>query len=383
MGLLLELSNPRAESTEAFDTSEGPVAGARLRSMESEVMRRLPKAVLHDHLDGGIRVETMIELAASSGYNELPSMDPAGLAAEMHQGQSGSLTRYLDSFEHTVGVMQTAKSIERVAYECGLDHHEDGVVYAEIRFGPSLLTAGDLGREDAIEAALTGLGRAAAQTGLAFGVIISALRQETDSEEVAKAAGRYRGKGVVGFDLAGPELGNPPEDHLPAIRYAREAGLGITLHAGEAAGLTSIASALGRGSAQRLGHGVRIIDDCVVEDGAITRLGPLATSVRDHRIPLEIAPTSNIHTGMASDVASHPFGLLFRAGFNVTINTDNRLMSGVTMSSEMALLADAFDLSAAELGSIAVHTLEAGFGSWPIRHQLIEHSIKPAYAAAS
>ncbi len=351
--------------------------------MQHNVLRRLPKAVLHDHLDGGLRVETMIELAASSGYEGLSSMDPVELAAAMHQDKSGSLTRYLDAFTHTVGVMQTAEAIERVAFECGMDHHEDGVVYAEIRFGPSLLTAGDLAREDAIEAALTGLGRAADTTGLVFGVIISALRQETDSEDVARAASRYRNQRVIGFDLAGPELGNPPENHLPAIRYAREAGLGITLHAGEAAGLTSIASALGKGSAQRLGHGVRIIDDCVVEDGAITELGPLATRVRDQRIPLEIAPTSNIHTGMAADIASHPFGLLYHAGFNVTINTDNRLMSAVTMSSEMALLAETFDLSAAALGRITERTVEAGFGDWSERRQMIEHTIKPAYAAAT
>ncbi|MCP3973210.1 MAG: adenosine deaminase [bacterium] len=351
--------------------------------MQGEIARRLPKAVLHDHLDGGLRVESMIELAASCGYNDLPSNDPTGLADAMHQGQSGSLTRYLASFSHTVAVMQTREAIERVAYECGIDHHEDGVVYAEVRFGPSLLTEGDLTREDAIEAVLTGINRASAKTGLQFGIIISALRQQTDSADVARAAARYCGHGVVGFDLAGSELGNPPEDHLPAIRLAREAGLGITLHAGEAAGPTSIASALGRGGAQRIGHGVRIIDDCVVEGDTITELGPLAARIRDYRIPLEVAPTSNIHTGMATDAASHPFGLLHRAGFNVSINTDNRLMSGVTMSSEMALVKDTFGLSIAELAAITVHTLEAGFGDWPTRHQLIEHAVKPAYAAAS
>jgi len=352
-------------------------------AMQLEAARDLPKAVLHDHLDGGLRVETMIELAADAGYSSLPSDDPVELADAMFQGQSGSLRAYLESFSHTVAVMQTTAAIERVAYEAGIDHHRDGVVYAELRFGPSLLTEQGLSREDAIEAALLGLRRAASETGLVFGLLISAIRHDDDSEDVAISAVRYVGEGVVGFDLAGREIGFPPDDHLPALHRAREHGLGITLHAGEAAGTESIAAALGKGGAQRLGHGVRIVDDCKVEDGEIIALGSLATRVRDQRIPLEISITSNIHTGLVPDVQSHPFGMLYRAGFNVSINTDNRLMSRVTMSSEVALAAQTYRLTASDLGTIAVGALRAGFGDWEQRQRLIEDVVTPAYSAAT
>ena len=349
--------------------------------MELEAARELPKAVLHDHLDGGLRVETMIELARATGYSGLPSYDPEKLAAAMFQGGSGSLSAYLKSFDHTVAVMQTSEAIERVAYEAGIDHYHDGVVYAELRFGPSLLTEQVLSREDAIEAALLGLRRAAAETGLVFGLLVSAIRHDHDSDEVAIAAVRYVGEGVVGFDLAGREIGFPPDDHLPALYRAREHGLGISLHAGEAAGTESIAAALGKGGAQRLGHGVRIVDDCKIEHGEITDLGSLATRIRDQRVPLEVSICSNIHTGLAPDAASHPFGMLHRAGFNVSINTDNKLMSRVTMSGEVALAANTYDLSMSDLGTIATRTLQAGFGDWEQRQRLIEDVVEPAYAA--
>ncbi len=301
----------------------------------------------------------------------------------MRQDDSGSLVKYLEAFDHTVAVMRSREAIERVAYEAAVDHHRDGVVYAELRFGPSLLIHRGLDREDAIEAALRGLRRAVTETGLECGLIVTAIRHKHDSLEVATSAARYVGDGVVGFDLAGHEDGYPPDMHLPAIRYARERGLAITLHAGEAAGTESIAAAVGKGTAQRLGHGVRIIDDCKVEDGEIARLGALATRIRDQRIPLEVAITSNIHTGIAPDAKSHPFGLLYRAGFNVTINTDNRLMSGVTMASEVALAAGAYDLTLEDLGLITTHTLQAGFGDWDTRRRLIRDVVAPAYTPAS
>jgi adenosine deaminase len=279
--------------------------------------------------------------------------------------------------------MQTSAAIERVAYEAGIDHYQDGVVYAELRFGPSLLTEQGLSREDAIEAALLGLRRAAAETGLVFGLLISAIRQDDDSDDVAIAAVRYVGVGVVGFDLAGREIGFPPDDHLPALHRAREHGLAISLHAGEAAGTESIAAALGKGGAQRLGHGVRIIDDCKIEQGEITALGSLATRARDQRIPLEVSITSNIHTGLVPDADSHPFGMLHLAGFNVSINTDNRLMSRVSMSSEVALAARTYGLTASEIGTITVGALQAGFGDWEQRQRLIDDVVGPAYAATT
>lgn len=339
--------------------------------MDLELARRLPKAVLHDHLDGGLRVDTILELADACGYEGLPATDPAGLAAAMLQSESGSLVEYLAAFRHTVAVMQTVDAIERVAYEAGIDHHAAGVVYAEIRFGPGLLTAAGLSREEALEAALAGLTRARGETGLAFGLIATALRHEQDSEQVARAAARFAGEGVVGFDLAGPEIGFPPQQHLPAIAIAREFGLGITLHAGEAAGPESIGAAVGKCGAARIGHGVRIIDDCTVDGNEIVALGRLAQIVRDQRIPLEISITSNLHTGVADTASSHPFGMLLRAGFNVSLNTDNRLMSGIDMASELALAVAAYDLDPESVLDITTRTIEAGFGDWSERRRLI------------
>lgn len=347
--------------------------------MEGTLEVRLPKAVLHDHLDGGLRIDTLLELAAAANYSALPATEAEALESAMHQGESGSLEAYLASFQHTVEVMQTAAAIERVAYESGLDHHSAGVVYAEVRFGPALLTRHGLAIEDAIEAALAGLSAAEAETGVQLHLIVSALRQDTDSEQVARAAARFVGEGVVGFDLAGPEAGHPPEDHLAAIRYAQEHGLGLTLHAGEGAGVASIGSALAKCGAQRIGHGVRIIEDCVVVGNEIVELGMLAQRVRDQQVPLEVSISSNLHTGIAQRAEQHPFGLLYRAGFNVSINTDNRLMSGIDMASEFELARSAFDLSLDDLAAITRRTIEAGFGDWDRRQTLVE-KVSAAYS---
>lgn len=343
----------------------------------------LPKAVLHEHLDGGLRVETVLDLAASQGYSALPEDDPVALAGWFDQGGSGSLERYLAAFEHTVGVMQSAEALERVAYECVIDLAADNTVYAEIRFGPSLHTAAGLAREDVIEAVLAGLARGRAETGMSVWLIADALRQETDSADVARAAARFVGEGMVGFDLSGPEAGYPADLHLEACRIAKEAGLALTIHAGEGDGLHSIWLALDRCHAQRLGHGVRIIDDTTVVEGQITELGPLARQVRDWRIPLEVCPTSNLHTGMYSDAASHPLRSLFDAGFRITLNTDNRLMSGITLTSEYGFAHAEQGFSLAELGEIAADTIRSGFGSWSERKRLIDDVVVPAYRAVS
>lgn len=343
----------------------------------------LPKAVLHEHLDGGLRVDTVLDLAASQGYRALPADDPVALAAWFDQGESGSLERYLAAFEHTVGVMQSAEALERVAYECVVDLAADNTVYAEIRFGPSLHTAAGLSREEVIEAVLAGLARGKTETGLSAWLIADALRQETDSADVARAAARFVGQGMVAFDLSGPEAGYPADLHLEACRIAREAGLALTIHAGEGDGLHSIWLALDRCHAQRLGHGVRIIEDTTVVDGQITELGPLARQVQDWRIPLEVCPTSNVHTGMFPDAGSHPVRALFDAGFRITLNTDNRLMSGITLTSEYELARAEHGFSLTELGEIASDTIRAGFGSWSERKRLIEEVVAPAYSTAS
>lgn len=350
--------------------------------MQRDDIGRLPKAVLHEHLDGGLRVSTILEIADEEGYTELPAHDEESLHDWFYQGRSGSLERYLEAFAHTVAVMQTPDAVARIAYEAGEDLSRDGVVYAEVRFDPGLCTHKGMRREDVIEATLDGLGRASRDTGIEIYMIASALRHQTDSVDVVRAAIPFVGKGLVGFDLAGPEKGFPPDDHLEACLLAREHGLGLTLHAGEGDGAHSIWRALALCGAQRIGHGVHIADDTDFDGTGISELGAFAARVRDHRIPLEVAITSNIHTASYETASSHPFGSLYDAGFNVSINTDNRLMSDVSVTDEYTLASASFDLSTVDLGTITVSAIEAGFGDWPTRRALIDDVVKPAYGLA-
>jgi adenosine deaminase len=345
--------------------------------------RALPKALLHEHLDGSPRVETVIELADAIGYDGLPSHDVTELREWFYQGESGSLERYLDAFTHTFGVMQTQDGIRRVAYEAGIDLAADGVVYAEVRFGPTLFTARGLSREDGIEAVLDGLGAASRERGIVLYGIATALRHHNDSEAVANAAVRFVGEGLVAFDLAGPEAGYPADAHEPACRLASEHGLGLTIHAGESDGPESIWRALAHCHAQRIAHGVRIADDTTIVEGEIIELGSLARRVRDHRVPLEVAITSNLHTGAFPPEVPHPFGALYRAGFNVSINTDNQLMSATRPSAEYELAAKMFELDEDDLAAITIDAIEAGFGDYPTRRRLIEEVVIPAYANAA
>ncbi|HHC08066.1 MAG TPA: adenosine deaminase [Actinobacteria bacterium] len=349
--------------------------------MDVETARGLPKVLLHDHLDGGLRPATILELADEVGYDGLPTTDLEALEAWFFQGRSGSLERYLEAFAHTVAVMQTPEALHRVAYEAGIDLHADGVVYAEVRFGPSLHTAGGLRREEVIEAVLAGFEDARRETGIELFTIVTALRHDTDSAAVVAAAAPFVDAGVVAFDLAGPEAGHPVDDHLPACLLARELGLGVTLHAGEGDGPRSIWQALAHGGAARIGHGVRIVEDTDFDGREIRRLGSLARRVRDHRVPLEVCLSSNLHTGVASTPEAHPLGALHRAGFVVTLNTDNRLMSGVTLSEEVTLAVETFGLDEADLGAFMVAALEAGFGPWPVRRRLRDEVVGPAYAS--
>ncbi|MBT8214098.1 MAG: adenosine deaminase [Acidimicrobiia bacterium] len=348
-----------------------------------ESLRTLPKAVLHDHLDGGLRPETIVELADEYGYQGLPTHDADELRRWFLQGDSGSLEAYLQAFDHTVSVMQTREALERVAYEAILDHAADGVVYAELRFGPSLHTRRGLSRHEAIEAVLAGVSRGMAQTDVAAGVIVSALRQEEDSLAVAEAAADFVGAGLIGFDLAGPERGFPPDAHLAACTVARRAGLGLTIHAGEGDGPHSIWRALSLCAAQRIGHGVRIVEECIVDSqGSITKLAPLAARVRDHRVPLEVSMTSNLHTGLWPDAEHHPIGALYRAGFAVTINTDNRLMSGITMTDEFSSLVDSQGFTTTDLLACTMVALDSGFGDYDQRRRIRDEVVRPAYADA-
>ena len=328
-------------------------------------------------------METVLELADEAGYRDLPSYDPDELQTWFHQAKSGSLERYLEAFEHTVSVKQEESAISRVAYECGIDLASDNVVYAEVRYAPSLFTEAGLSLDTVFEAANDGFSRAMTETGIEIVTIAVALKHLTDSAEVARAATRHMDSGVVAFDLAGPEAGFPADDHLEACLIAREAGLGLTIHAGEGDGPHSMWRALALCGAQRIGHGAHIADDTDFDGAAMNHLGSFARRVRDHRIPLEVAISSNIHISSYPSIVEHPFGELYRNGFNVSINTDNRLMSDVSVGSEYQLAAETFSLSIEDLETITVNAIDAGFGDYPTRRRLIDQVIRPAYAKAA
>lgn len=346
--------------------------------MSADGLAALPKVLLHDHLDGGLRPQTVLDLADAAGYCGLPAQDAGELAAWFYQGdESTSLEQYLEAFAHTCGVMQSSAALQRVAYEAVEDLAAEGVVYAELRFAPSLSTRQGLSRGGVIEAVLEGLNRAEKDFGLPVRLIIDAMRQDRDSEEVARVAAEFAGNGVVGFDLAGPEAGFPATDHGRACAIAAEGGLRLTIHAGEGDGVASIAAALEVG-AERVGHGARLIEDTKVVDGEITDLGAVATHVFEAGTTLEVCPTSNIHTGMYPTAADHPIGALHRAGFNVTLNTDNRLMSRVTPTHEFALVVQdqGFDLQ--DLEVVTLRALGAAFCDAATRDAAIE-KVKAGY----
>lgn len=328
--------------------------------MDRAILQRLPKVVLHDHLDGGLRPATVLELAGEQGYEGLPAHDEAALSRWFFQAESATLVRYLEAFGQTLAVMQTAEAIERVALEAVLDLAADGAVYAELRFAPMLHLQRGLAPERVVDAVLSGLAAGRRRTGIPAFAIICAMRQNDDSAAVAALAATFAGRGVVAFDLAGPEAGFPPSRHRAACRAAVAGGLHLTLHAGEAAGVESIADALGCG-AERLGHGVRLVDDLTVRDGKVAGMGPVAAQVHARGIPLEVCPSSNLHTGAFPSAAEHPVGLLHRAGFAVTINPDNRLMSGTSMTTEFALVAEHQGFGLQDLRAVTLRAADAAF----------------------
>jgi adenosine deaminase len=343
-------------------------------------IRRAPKVLLHDHLDGGVRPATIVDLARDCGYEALPTTDPENLRAWFEEASnSGSLERYLETFSHTVGVMQSVEALTRVAYECGEDLAADGVVYAEVRYAPEQHLAGGLTLEQVVEAVVDGFAKARRDFGIRVGTLVTAMRHQARSMEIAELAVRYRDLGVVGFDIAGAEAGYPPTRHLDAFEYLQRENAHFTIHAGEGFGLPSIWQAIQWCGADRLGHGVRIIDDIEV-DGDEARLGRLAGYVRDKRIPLEMCPTSNIQTGAAKSIEEHPIGLLRRLSFRVTVNTDNRLMSGTTLSREFAKLRDAFGYGWDDLQWFTVNAMKSAFVPFNERLELINGVIKPGFA---
>ncbi|HET9457373.1 MAG TPA: adenosine deaminase [Candidatus Limnocylindrales bacterium] len=351
-----------------------------------DTIQEAPKALLHDHLDGGLRPATMIDLAAEYGYGGLPTTDPEELAAWVRRGADRkSLELYLETFVHTVAVLQERDAIIRVAAECAEDLAADGVVYAEVRYAPELSVERGLTLDEVVEANLDGF-RIGAERAAAAGrpivmkVLVTAMRQFARSLEVAECAVRWRDAGVVGFDIAGPEAGYRPTRYLEAFDFVRHENFHITIHAGESFGLPSIWEALQFCGAERLGHGVRIVDDIHVRDDGTVELGRLATFVRDRRVPLEMCPTSNVHTGAAASVRDHPIDLLRRLRFRVTVNTDNRLMSGVSMSSEFAALDEAFGLGLGEMEWLTINAMKSAFAPFDERLRIINEIVKPGYA---
>ena len=373
-----------------------------------DLVLRAPKALLHDHLDGGLRPQTIIELAADSGYDALPASEAEALGTWFRESaDSGSLPRYLETFDHTLAVMQTRDGLYRVASECAQDLAADGVVYAESRYAPEQHLTRGLTLEGVVEAVNAGLrdGEAkAAAAGHPIRVtsLLTAMRHAAKSTEIAELAIRYRDEGVSGFDIAGAEAGYPPTRHLDAFEYLRRENFHFTIHAGEAFGLPSIWEAIQWCGADRLGHGVRIVDDITIDGSpfaewvegnqddpaALTslelsrvRLGRLAAYVRDKRIPLEMCPSSNLQTSAAPSIALHPITLLGRLRFRVTLNTDNRLMSGTSMTREATLLRDEADWTLEDLRWVTINAMKSAFIPFDERLELIDGVIKPGYAA--
>ncbi len=348
--------------------------------MINDLIRKAPKALLHDHLDGGLRPGTVVELADEFGYSALPTHDVAELASWFNRGaKRNDLVLYLETFAHTCGVMQHRDAIERVAYECAVDLAADGVVYAEVRFAPELHTEAGLTLDEVVEAVLDGFARGAAGTDLTIYALCCAMRTAARSLAIAELAVRWRDRGVVGFDIAGAEAGYPPTRHLDAFQYVQRENFHSTIHAGEAFGLPSIWEAVQFCGGERLGHGVRIVDDITGPVGDES-LGRLAAYIRDRRIPLELCPTSNVGTGVCASIAEHPIGMLRRLRFRVTVNTDNRLMSATSMSHEMIELAEAFGWGLDDFEWLTINALKSAFAPFPERLRIINGLVKPRYA---
>ncbi len=351
--------------------------------LTDKALQASPKVLLHDHLDGGVRPETIVELARDLHYDKLPTADPEKLAEWFQRGaKRGSLPLYLEGFAHTCGVMQSDEALERVAYEMMEDMYNDGVVYVETRFAPVFHTDKGLHWDDVVNAVLKGLERGKKDFGVEYGLIICAMRNMKLSQEMAELAVDYRERGVVGFDLAGEEGGYPPKKHVDAFQYIQRENFNITIHAGEAFGIESIWQAIQWCGAHRIGHATRLIEDIGLDKSdptKITHMGYLAQYLLDKRIPLEICLTSNVDTGAVRKIEEHPFGLLFRYKFRVTLNTDDRLMSDTTMTKEFKVAHQVFKLTLDDFEKITINAMKSAFIPYNRRIKIIYDIIKPRY----
>jgi adenosine deaminase len=348
---------------------------------DQQLLQRLPKVLLHEHLDGVLRPRTIIELAKEEAYTGLPTNDPEELSRWFFRGANqGSLAKYLEGFAHTIAVMQTEEALQRVAYEQAEDLSRDGVIYFETRFAPVFHTKKGLTHQQIVGAVLRGLERGRKDFGIASGLIICAMRNMNVSLEMAELAVDFRARGVVGFDLAGEEGGYPPKKHVDAFHFIQRENFNITVHAGEGYGKESIWQAIQYCGAHRIGHGTRLIEDITVVNGRAVKLGDLAQYVLDKRIPLEICLLSNVHTGATPSLAEHPFKIFYQEKFRVTLNTDNRLMSQTSMTQEFKAAADTFGLTLEDFEKITSNAMKSAFLPYKERCDFIYSVIKPGYA---
>ncbi len=352
--------------------------------LSDDVLRRAPKVLLHEHLDGCLRPATVLELAEAAGYAGLPEGDAERLGRWFFEGADrGSLPQYLEGFRHTIAVMQSAAALERVAFELCADLAAENVVYFEVRFAPHFHTAAGLGLDAVMEAVLAGLRRGRAAFGIESGLIVCALRNQGAalSLELAELAVSWFHHGCVGFDLAGEEAGHPAKHHLEAFQLVKRSNGNITIHAGESFGPESIWQALQYCGAHRIGHGTRLIEDIVVYEGKVIQVGSLARYVLDHRVPIECCLQSNVHTGAVRELAQHPFRYFLDQGYRVTLNTDNRLMSHTTMTDEFRVAHETFGCGLDDLERVTVNAMKSAFFPYAERCRVIHQRVRPGYAA--
>ncbi len=348
-----------------------------------QIIKSVPKVLLHDHLDGGLRPQSIIELAKDLKYSKLPTKDPDELGAWFHRGANkGNLVEYLQGFEHTCAVMQTKEALQRVAYEMMEDMKNDGVCYIETRFAPVFHTTKGLYHEDVVTAVLEGLDKGKKDFGVGYGLILCGMRNMKNTLEIAELAVNFRNQGVVGFDLAGEEGGYPPKKHIEAFQFIQRANFNITIHAGEAFGKESIWQAIQWCGAHRIGHATHLLEDISLDkDGNVVNFGDLAQYVLDKRIPLEICLLSNVHTGAVDKIENHPFGILFKEKFRVTINTDDRLMSNTNMTKEFMTAIQNFNLTLDDVEKITINSMKSAFNPYKERLHFIYNVIKPGFQA--
>ena len=347
-----------------------------------EMIKRCPKVELHDHLDGGLRCSTIIELAKAENI-KLPETDPEKLEKWfIRGGEEKSLALYLESFSITSQIMQTTEALERVAFEAIEDLAKENVVYAELRFAPEIHTAKGLNLEEIVTSVLKGLERGRKKTNVQFGLILCAMRNQSpeNSLEIAELAVAFSERGVVGFDIAGDEYGHPPKKHLDAFQYIRSKNFNITIHAGEAFGVESIWQAIQICGAHRIGHGVRLIEDMVTDGQKIEKMGSLSHFIQDRRIPMEVCLTSNVGTGAAKSYQEHPFPIFYKNNFRVFLCTDNRLMSNTTLTKEMEIAVKEYGLTFRDLEKITINAMKSAFIHHNEKIAIIYDVIKRQYA---